>query len=361
MIDSAGSIPYVALLIGAPQKMLRTFFKKVFPWIVALAIFGYLFHQYPPQNIYNALKFMNIPFFCAAALAYFSLMFLTDTCSISRVLKLFGHAEKVRELIPARGTTYLVMLINYAAAQAAFAFYQYRKHGIPISKMLGIFGVIVVVDLFLLAALAFVTTFFTSWPLEIAGMNIATFVRIFTAALFTGFLLLVAAAKWSAEQPLVKRLRKNKLVDLVVTTGAGTYAGVALARLPVHAFIMGGMYLAVRTFYAEIPLLKILSNIPLVFFIGSLPITPGGLGTSNAVFVELFKPFVTSPAIADGSISAGDLLFSFSLIWLFANYVMKALTGIICLRFVSRDLFRPTPEVPEEEAEREAPLLGGQA
>lgn len=341
------------------MKLLRPFFKKVFPWLAAVAIFAWLFHLYPPQTILNSLKYMDIPRFCAVAVAYVLFMFLVDTFSISRVLGLFGHREAVRELLPARGVTYLLMIVNYAAGQAAFAFYQYRKHGIPISKMLGIFGIIVVVDLFLLVTIAFVATFFTSWPLEVAGMSIGDFVRVFAIAIYVGFAALVLVANRCADLSFVRRLRTVRIVDLIVTTTLGRYLRVGLCRLPVHIFIMGGMYIAVRAFGIEVAFAKVLANIPIVFFIGSLPITPGGLGTSNAALVELFKPFVSAPAIVSGQAGAGELLFSFSLIWVFANYFMKALIGVVCLKFVSRDLFRPTPDISEEEAETKAVHSGG--
>ncbi|HPQ80361.1 MAG TPA: lysylphosphatidylglycerol synthase domain-containing protein [bacterium] len=341
------------------MKQLLTFFKKAFPWLVAAAIFAWLFHRYPPANIYNAMKYVNIPLFFTVAVLYFFVMFVIDTFSISLVLSRFGNPEGVRELLPARGATYLFMIFNYAAAQAAFAFYQYRKHGIPISKMLGIFGIVVVVDLLLLATLAFSTTFLTSWPFEVAGMNIAQFVRIFTVAGVGGLVALILVANAAADLSFVKRLRKFKLVDLLATTGISDYAYVAFARLPVHAFIMLGMYVAIWAFDAHVPFLKILANIPIIFFIGSLPITPGGLGTSNAALVELLKPFVEAPAITAGGVSPGDLLFSFSLAWMFSNYVMKAATGSMCLRFVSRELFRPTPETSAPKAEEESVKIGG--
>lgn len=347
------------LLIGGPINMLRTFFKKIFPWLMAVLIFAYLFHQYPPRNIYNALKHINILAFFGVAIAYVALMFLLDTFSISRVLALFGHKETVRELLPARGITYLIMIVNYAAGQAAFAFYQYRKHGVPISKMLGIFGIIVIVDLFLLVTLAFITSFFTTWPFDVAGTNIGSFVKIFAISIYAGFTAIVLIMNRCSEISLVRRLRKNSLIDLITTTKIISYLKVAIVRLPIHIFIMGGMYVAVSAFGIYIPFLKILANIPIVFFIGSLPITPGGLGTSNAALVELFKPFVSAPAISSGATSAGDLLFSFSLVWLFANYIMKALIGITCIRFISRDLFRPVSKVSEEKAEDIAVSLGG--
>lgn len=342
------------------MKKITSYAKKLGPWLMAALIFWYLFRQYPPQNIYNALKYINIPMFVGVALGYFILMFFLDTFSIARILNRFGYEGSTRELLPARGLTYLIMVINYAAAQAAFAFYQNRRHGIPISKMLGIFGIIVVADLYILATLAFITTFFTSWPFEIAGINIAQFVRIFTLACYAAFIVGVFVSRGALSKlKIFERLHKNKLVELIVNTKFSDYIVIGLYRIPVHVFIMFGMYFAVRTFNAYIPFVKILSNIPLTFFIGALPITPGGLGTSNAALVELFKPFIESPFISNGAISAGDLLFSFSLVWMFANYGMKALTGLICFKFVSKDLFKPTPEVTEAEAEAEAAHIGG--
>lgn len=326
---------------------------------MALGVFAWLFHLYPPQKIYNALKYMNIPLFCAVAVGYVILMFLLDTFSISRILTRFGHPGTLRERLPARGFTYLPMVVNYAAGQAAFAFHEYRRHGVPISRMLGIFGFIVVADLFLLAALAFIATFFTTWPFDVAGMNIAQFVRLFTVATLAGIVAVIAIVRKGTELSFLARLRKNRLLALIAATRPSDYLGVVLLRLPVHLFIMGGMYVALLTFGAHIPFIKILANIPLIFFIGSLPITPGGMGTSNAALVELLKPFVVSRAVAGGSVSAGDLLFSFSLAWMFANYAMKAIIGTVCLRFVSCDLFRPTPETSEKEAEDEAVHIGG--
>lgn len=294
-----------------------------------------------------------------AAITYFMGMYVLDTFSISRVLGRFGYGSPVKELLPARGATYLFMVLNYAAGQAAFAFYQNRKHNVPISKMLGIFGIIVVVDLYILMTLAFTTTFFTDWPYEIGGMKIAHFVRIFTLCAYAGFSTLLVLRRIHARFGVVEKLRRYKLIDLIMNTDLSDYANIFLVRLPVHVFIICGMYLAIVACGLSVPFLKVLANIPLVFFIGSLPITPGGLGTGNAAMVELFKPFVSSPLIESGAASAGDLIFSFSLIWLFANYLMKALIGIVCLKFVSKDLFKPTEGTPEEEAEDEASHLGG--
>ena len=167
-----------------------------------------------------------------------------------------------------------------------------------------------------------------------------------------GLFALVITANAFANSSFVRKLRRYRLVELLATTRPADYLVIVVARLPVHAFIMCGMYVAITTFNVHIPFVKVLSNVPLIFFVGALPITPGGLGTSNAALVELLKPFVHGPAISSGAVAAGDLLFSFSLLWLFVNYFMKALTGIVCIRFVSRDLFKPVEGTTKEEAEK---------
>lgn len=331
------------------MRILHFFLKKVLPWLVAVGIFAYLFNKYPPASIWNSLKTINILVFCMVATGYVIIMFFIDTFSIARILNHFGHPVSYMETLPARGVTYLIMVINYAASQIGFAFYQNRRHGMPISEMLGIFGIIIVIDLCILATLAFITTFFTSWPFEMAGMNIGHFVRIFTVAAYVG--LFVNLLFWRGtfgKVGFLERLRKKDFFSILSRAGIGDYLSVALSRLPVHVFIMVGMYFAVMSFNAAIPFVGILANIPLVFFIGALPISPGGLGTTNVVLVELFKPLVTAPAITSGLITAGDLLFSFSLTWVFANYLLKALIGAICLKFVSKDLFKPTGPVEEK-------------
>lgn len=340
--------------------MLLTFFKKILPWVVAGLIFAWLFNKYPPQNIWNSLKTVDILALCLVAVGYFTIMFILDTFSVTRVLRRFGHKESFVELLPARGMTYLIMVINYAAAQLAFAFYQNRRHGVPISEMLGIFGIIVVIDLTILSSLAFISTFFTSWPFEVAGMNIASFVRLFTTMIYVG--LAVSILFWNGRLGKIgflEKLRTKDFFSVLCRAKLADHFSVALYRLPVHVFIMIGMYFAVKPFHADIPFVAIVSNIPIIFFIGSIPISPGGIGTSNAATVELFKPFVTSPLISQGVLTAGDLLFSFSLVWMFANYLMKGLTGLICLKFTSKDLFKPTEKAAEHTVIPDATQIAG--
>ena len=72
-------------------------------------------------------------------------------------------------------------------------------------------------------------------------------------------------------------------------------------------------------------------------FVGTLPITPAGMGTGQALMVDFFKGSLVGPA----GLTAEQILFSSSLIWAFVNLVLKSIFGAYCLHKKSRHLFMP--------------------
>jgi len=119
------------------------------------------------------------------------------------------------------------------------------------------------------------------------------------------------------------------------------------------------MYVVLKTFGVSIPFTVILGNLPLVFLLGTLPITPGGLGTTNAAMVELLYRHVSGPIFATGQVTPQEMIFTATLLWMFANYMLKIIVGTTLIKKVSTHMFEPTPEEPEEKIEKEAAHLGG--
>ena len=97
--------------------------KNVLPWLVALGIFFYLFHKYDPKQIWASLQVVILPIFIPFSILYFTIFYFVDIFSLSKVLHRFGYTVTVRELVPVRGVTYLLMVLNYTAGQGAFAYY----------------------------------------------------------------------------------------------------------------------------------------------------------------------------------------------------------------------------------------------
>jgi uncharacterized membrane protein YbhN (UPF0104 family) len=347
------------------MKKTLFYLKHIVPWLVAAGIFAYLFHLYPPSQVWKALKYVNIPAFAAFSLAYFFFIFLVDSWVMTKVITKFSHKVRFKDIFAARGVTYLIMVINYPASQAAFAYYLKRRYNIPIFQALGIFFFIIVIDLLWIITLALAGSLFQDY--DIAGVDLGHLVRMVALIAYVAlFLWLAFWRRWPERLigrhirvPPLEWLRKKKVFHIFDRATVKDYVVTAIQRTPIHFTIIISMYVVLRTFDAYIPFTKILGNIPIVFLIGTLPITPGGLGTTNALMVELLNKYLTGPIFQNGKVTPQEILFTASLLWMFANYLLKVVVGVFFLRKVSKDLFRPTEEVPEEVAEEEAAHMGG--
>ncbi len=347
------------------MKKIANLFKKIAPWCVAAGIFAYLFHLYPPAKVWHALTYVNLPAFIAFAAAYFIFIFVVDSIVMRWVITHFSHPVSLMDILTGRGATYLIMVLNYPASQAAYAYYLKRRYGIPIFEALGIFLFVIFIDLLWIISLAFAGSFFQEYT--IGGIDIGHIARLIGlgAAIFT-FVWLAFWRRWPERVlgrhiriPFIERLRTRGVFSIFNKATAPDYLKVAIMRIPIHFTIIISMYIVLHTFNVDIPFVKILGNIPIVFLIGTLPITPGGLGTTNAATVELLHPYITGAIFGTGKITPQELLFSATLLWMFANYSMKGIVGTFFLKRASSDLFKPTADVPEEEAEEEAAHIGG--
>ena len=97
-------------------------------------------------------------------------------------------------------------------------------------------------------------------------------------------------------------------------------------RLPHIVLVVLTYWGALRLWGIAVPLAQGLAMVPLVLLIGALPITPAGLGTSQATLVLLFSPYVPLP---HSEVRAAAVL-AFGLIYYFWGIVAQALLGLWC-------------------------------
>jgi len=347
------------------MKLFLSKLQKIAPWIVAVGIFIYLFHLYPPARVWKSLTYVNLLPFSLFCVGYFFLIYFVDVKVTRHVISRFVRQIPSKDVFIARGVTYLIMVISYPASQAAFAYYFKRRHKIPIFEILSTFLFIMLIDLVWVMTLAFAGSFFQDYA--IAGIDLSRTVRITVLCIYAFLVLWIAFWRRWPDRSLWKKItprwiekqRGRGIFYIFERALVKDYIRVGVMRIPIHFTIIISLYIVVMTFGCHIPFTKILSNIPLVFFIGTLPITPGGLGTTNAAMVELLKGYLTGPIFANGQVTPAELLFSASLLWLFGNYLLKVLTGTVFMSFVSKKLFTPTPNEPEEAVEHEAVHIGG--
>ena len=348
------------------MKIFLRYLRKILPWLVAAAIFAYLFHKYPLSQVLKSLSYVNLWSFSAFALGYFFFIYMVDALVFTHVFRKYSYNVHFKDIILARGVTYLIMIINYPASQVAFAYYMKRRYQIPVFQALGVFLLIIYIDLLWIINLAFLGSFFQRQ--EVLGLNLSHTVRMFTigAYIFT-FLWLAFWRNWPQRilgRPLFKnsfieKQRRHPALRVFAETGVKDYLLLGIMRIPIHLTIIISMYIILKTFNVSIPFTKVLGNVPIVFFIGTLPITPGGLGTTNAGMVELLYRYVSGPIFESGQITPQELIFAATLLWMFVNYLLKAVIGTISMRTASRHLFDLPSKPTEVKLEKEAAHVGG--
>lgn len=319
--------------------------KQGIPWGIAAWIFFALFRHYPPHQVLAAISHVHLPAFIAVATGYFFYVLFMDTAGTAWIFSRFTRKVTMRDLLPARAATYPLSILNYGAGQAAFAYYIQRKRKIPVRDVFAVFMFIIAADIYWVITLAFIGSCIRH--VEIGGVVLNPIVRTVALAAFAALILHIAFWRigrkrfftqlpgwsrlmgWLETKHLVRIFREATMVD---------YCRLALFRMPIHLMFPVAFYVVVLLFNAHVPFWQLFGSIPVVLLIGTIPITPGGLGTTNAAFVELLHPFLSVPTDVVGTISPRELIFAMSLLWMFANYFQKALFGVIFLARMSKDL-----------------------
>lgn len=340
------------------MKKFINILKKYGPWLVAGLMLVYLINKYDPRQLAIAFEYANLPFFLGISIIYFMILYLVDTRTLSFVFTRFGYKITTKELFAARGVTYLIMIINYPASQAAFAYYLKKTKGVPIFEALGVFFFVAIIDLFIVITLGFVGSFLQEATIN--GIDVSLIVQRFAILAYLG--LLIHFVFWRGIKKDCRAFRwiKSKQVFHVFNSASvRDYLKVALLRSPIHVSIIVFLYVALYAFQVHAPMINILGDIPIAFLVGTIPITPGGLGTTNYMIVEMLSPYVRGDIITNGIVTAKGLIFAVTILWTVTNYSLKALVGLITLRRVSKELFKPDSEEEGKKVESEATHLMG--
>lgn len=319
--------------------------KKILPWLIAVGIFAYLFNIYPISKIWSALQYVQLAYFIPFAIGYFVLIFFSDIFAMTQFLKRFGFNIPMRDLFPARGVTYLIMILNYGAGQAGFAYYLKKKHRIPLWEAFSLFFFIMVVDLYWILTLALAGSFFQEY--SFSGVEFKKMIWGLTGVAYLLFIFNLFF--WRG--PLYKKLQnsKSKIIQWILKKDIfrlfkearpWDYLKLAILRTPIHISLILSMYFLLKIFGVDVAFLPLLGNMPLIILVGTIPITPGGLGTTNAAMVHLLSPYLGGPLFERTAVTPQEILLAASLLWMFTNYLMKAVFGAICLNRVSKDLFQ---------------------
>lgn len=321
--------------------------RLTLPWIVAAGILYWLFQHYPIEKIVGAARLVNPYTFAVFAILYFLAIWFIDCFAMAKILSRFTETIHWRELIPARAATYLLAMVNYGAGQAALAYSIQRVHKVRLGDIVGVFTLITAMDLVWIVTLAFVGSFMMGDQI-ILGYNVTPTIRLIGGAAFTCVALHLCFWLLHWEERLKGRLwqrafawlRSKSLFRVFHVARPRDYLLLAAVRLPIHMVLVLSMYLLIRIFQGEIPLMTILGGVPVAILIGAIPISWGGFGTVNKALIDLLSPNLEVASNILSSVTPSELILAASLLWMFTNYLLKLIIGLCFLSGVTKSVGR---------------------
>jgi lysylphosphatidylglycerol synthase-like protein len=301
-----------------PQR--RTAWTRGVPVALTVVIFLIIFWRIPFGAFWQALSRAQLLSFLALMGSFSLCFFLLDTFVLSKLIRWFHGPLPYRDLLPVRAVTYLVSIINTQLAQGALALYMHRRFRTPLAQITSTVALMILLEVTNLMLFATVgcLAFPGGVPLSLLALPLAL------AALW---LLLISLARGKlgvlsqrlSGSELLSTFRRARLRHCAVVLGLK--GAVFFLALLVHSQ-------ALVFFGIEIPLVRLVAFLPVVFLMGALPITVAHLGTSQAAWIFFFSDYAP----------AADLL-AYSLVSHLTFMLANGTFGVLFLPKAYSDLF----------------------
>jgi hypothetical protein len=293
-------------------------------WAVTAGLLGWLFWNTPFSRIVAATR-TAAPWTIPVALLMAAAIYLADSFAIWKTFGWFLAPLSLPEVLVVRGATYLLAAINYSVGQGAIVFFVHRATGVPVLR--GVATVLLIMGVNLLALLFLTTAGIAIAPEIPHGLYVI--VAVAYAGLAVYAVAVVARPRWLATRPIF---------DVLLGAGLGGHLRALLVRLPHIAMLVVFQTLMLRAFGVHVPVAAAVVALPVVCFVGVLPISVQGIGTTQAAMVFFFARYAVGAepdrkaAVLAASLVSQALCLAFQLS-----------LGLLCLRSrVGRDLRKAT-------------------
>lgn len=299
--------------LGVPHIIgVTPLWKRIIPFITAVAILAYLFKNIDIRKCFDALARADIFAFVPWLVAFVLTSFLMDTQNLKEMLRHFHYPVSFRKALNIRGITYLLMSIDYSLSLGALVYYMKRDLSIPVMRSTSLM-------LFFNAVTHFALVIMTIIGLLVLMPSSALLQYFLIACICLAVfnVCLVAVLKNLPEYGIMRKIKNLHVIRTFQEASWLSFWVLVFWRAMYYVLFIIFFYGAFRFFHMQIPIITLIAYIPIILLIISLPIAPCGLGSTQAAMIFLFKGYGSSE-----NIMALGLLYSTSII------VFRSLIGL---------------------------------
>jgi uncharacterized membrane protein YbhN (UPF0104 family) len=297
-----------------PKQVLR----RALPWLVGVAIVVVIVLRVPVDAFRQAIHEGPHLQLAAVDLGVVVLILATDTLATWIALQVTGTRWRLGRVLAVRGATYVLSILNYAVGQGGIGFYLHRG-GVPAKRAAGI--TLFMMGTTLATLLLMTAASLASEPIAYAAMGWTVLAGCVGFALY----LVVIALR-----PGV--LARRDLLAPLFETGVRGHAIAIAGRLPHVIVVVLGHWFAMLAWNIPVPFDVAITVLPAVVIAAVLPISPAGLGTTQAALVFFFSAYAQG---ADSDARAATIL-AFSIVHFVYGMLGQLVVGAVCVPFARR-------------------------
>ena len=311
---------------------MKKLIANLLPWLITAVIGLYIGLTSDWDTVVSTLKAADFVGFIPVVILVVVTVFLFDSWCLVKLFTRFNAPVRYREMLPLKGTSYLLNVINYNAAAAGIALFFRNRKGVPLLEAMGSMLWMNFIDIVSLATILLI-------GLAISPAEVATSLRTtLTFGALTIYLILIGSCiYWNAgfDWFLLGRMRDWRI-----------FSGFRQARLMDYAYFIGirtafvlsyvvSQWASMPFFNLEAGLTDLLLYVPALTFIGTIPLTTiAGLGTVQVMMRSFFYDFVPgdlSETVVHSTIDA------YSTTSILTFILGRVLIGAFFMRSVSQD------------------------
>lgn len=252
--------------------------RRLMPFVVGGGLVAYVLSRLDFATFLRAIRRINVAGFVAFALAFNVLLILADVYATTYVYRRTVGPVKYKELLIIRAAAYLPSMVNHHIGQAWLTYFLSKAYKAPIARAAGA------------TLIVYVTTFGALYLFLLCGLPLnhdrlpwllPTVAAVGAGGILYAALLLV--------RPVT--LAGRSLLEPAFEIRLRGHVKAILVRLP-HVFIQFlGAWVPFLFFGVKIPFTDALAMMPVLMFVVTLPVSPQGLGTRDALSIALFSGY----------------------------------------------------------------------
>ncbi len=303
---------------------------RLAPWVITLACFWFLYGRIaagaaragatPQVYVMGIFQDVSWGWWLALVIPYSMFFFAIDTLVAWRAVSWFNAPVRYVDILPIRGSAYILSIINEQVGKGAMALYLNRREGVPAWEVGSSMLFIMFCEFFYL--LAWATLGVTlRWDHLPPIFHWIPALAVGAALFFVAWVLFFQGKLWPnaalRERPILLAFRKARPIQ---------YLTLVLLRSPALLGAVVVYTVALRLFGVEAEFVEMFGYLPVIFFGAA---TPGPMRSVAIVMWVVLFPGREAEMTAFGFVMHNFFIF------------FNAALGLIFLKRASRELLDP--------------------